>query len=143
MPSSYRHYAVDFDGDGAVDIWENPTDAIGSVANYLLRHGWRRNEPVAVPARVDGELTVSSLNRLKPPETTLAEWREQGLAPTGEQNLQRPAIPLRLEGRDGEELWFGFPNFYAITRYNHSHLYAMAVYQLSELIRERVGHGAL
>jgi membrane-bound lytic murein transglycosylase B len=142
MPSSYRHYAVDFDDDGAVDIWDNPVDAIGSVANYLLRHRWRAGEPVAAPARLERSKSTLTFNELQWPESTLAQLGEQGLLPETKQNPQRVAIPLRLEGKDGDEYWLGFPNFYVITRYNHSHLYAMAVYQLSERIRERLGHEA-
>lgn len=139
MPSSYRHYAVDQDGDGRIDIWDNPDDAIGSVANYLAEHGWRRGEPVAVRATADTEYDNADFNRLQRPEVPLAQYRDRGLEPVEQTDDSRPAIPLRLEAEDGIEYWLGFDNFYTITRYNHSHLYAMAVFQLSELIAQRVG----
>lgn len=142
MPSSYRNYAVDFDGDGRTDIWDNTTDAIGSVANYFVRHGWRSNQPVAVPATAAKTYTEEGLNQLKVPDTTIAELKAQGFTPTTAVDGATKAVPLRLELEDGYEFWLGFDNFYVITRYNHSYRYAMAVYQLSELIRERMGREA-
>ncbi len=142
MPSSYRQYAVDFDGDGIVDIWENPDDAIGSVANYMLRHGWQPGQSVAVRARTSGAYNAALVNKLLVPELTLAELRVQGFAPVM-QGLPADtrAIPLKLVGDYGVEFWLGLPNFYAITRYNHSYRYAMAVTQLSEAIADRLGDG--
>ena len=141
MPSSYRNYAVDFDGDDRIDIWDNTTDAIGSVANYLAGHGWRRGEPVAVPAAVGDDYSYEQLewNELKVPDITLAELESRGFTPAAPQDSSLAAVPLRLDTEDGHEFWLGFNNFYVITRYNHSYRYAMAVYQLSELIRERMG----
>lgn len=139
MPSSYRHYAVDQDGDGRIDIWDNPDDAIGSVANYLAEHGWRPGEPVAVRAKAEPDYDNAEFNRLRRPEMALAQHRDEGLEPVEGADESRPAMPLRLEAEDGIEYWLGFDNFYTITRYNHSHLYAMAVFQLSELIAQRVG----
>lgn len=141
MPSSYRHYAVDFDGDGFTDIWNNTTDAIGSVANYFRRHGWRADEPVAVRVRVDEAPEGVRYNSISRPETPVSEWREQGFRPVVPVDDDAPASPLQLEGEYGEEFWFGFHNFYVITRYNRSHLYAMAVYDLSRELRAQMETG--
>ncbi|WP_024461009.1 lytic murein transglycosylase B [Marinimicrobium sp. LS-A18] len=138
MPSSYRHYAIDFDGDGFADIWNNPTDAIGSVANYFAEHGWQRGAPVALRARASDDLArgdASDWNRIHPPELTVADWAERGLTPIFPLPAELPANALALEGDFGEEFWLAFHNFYVITRYNRSHLYALAVEQLSKEIK--------
>lgn len=105
IASSYRHYAVDFDGDGVVDLFDSPVDAIGSVANYFHEHQWRPGAPVVMP---------------------LGEWR----GPVGDTRLLR----LTVEGR--EQDWITHANFDAITRYNHSDLYAMAAWSLALHLRE-------
>lgn len=136
IPSSYRHYAVDFDGDGFRDIWNNPTDAIGSVANYLSEHGWRRGE--AVTLEFDGEsLPQNIFNVSLKPSQSMSDMRALGLAATSVKIEGDARIaPMRLEGKAGNEYWLGLQNFYVITRYNHSKLYAMAVFQLSERLRK-------
>lgn len=134
MPSSYRNYAVDFDGDGQVNIWTNVEDAIGSVANYFKAHGWRSHEPVALRARSTAELAPELLNLIDTPKTTLSQWRDRGLEPILPLPENWPAQAYRLEGDFGEEFWLGLQNFYVITRYNRSHMYALAVYQLSREI---------
>jgi membrane-bound lytic murein transglycosylase B len=147
ISSSYRHYAVDFDNDGKRDIWENPVDAIGSVANYLAEHGWQAEGAVTLQtlAPVAGLEDVYNVN-LKP-SISLAELAERGLdisaaGASAPMAFKDPAAtivsPIRLEGKQGAEYWLGFKNFYVITRYNHSNLYAMAVYQLSERLRDDV-----
>lgn len=136
MPSSYRSYAVDFDGDGVADIWNNPVDAIGSVANYLARHGWRRGEPVAARATPTTPLPADWFDDGLDADRTVAQLRGDGLEPVRRLPADAPALALRLAGDDGPEYWLGLPNFYVITRYNHSALYAMAVHQLSERLRE-------
>lgn len=138
MPSSYLSYAVDFDGDGHRDIWRNPRDAIGSVAHYFQRHGWRTSEPVAVPARVSGTRYPALVSQqLSPPRDSVASLQAQGIAPKTPVDGAQAAMLLEYQGRDGPEYWLGFDNFYVITRYNHSRLYAMAVYQLGQEIREQ------
>lgn len=134
IPSSYRHYAIDFDGDGFRDIWENRTDAIGSVANYLAEHGWEPEGPVAVEVEPADEVTDLFGDKLKP-DVSITQLIEYGLAPERERGNETMVSPLRFEGKQGSEFWIGFRNFYVITRYNHSKLYAMAVYQLSERLR--------
>ena len=137
IPSSYRNYAVDFDRDGTIDLLGNPVDAIGSVANYFARHGWRSGEPVTVPASLAGSVDGDKLSKKLKPVETVAHWRNLGL--TTEQELPNEAIAtaMRLTTKAGEEHWIGLHNFYVITRYNHSRLYAMAVYQLSQAIAEK------
>jgi len=132
IPSSYRHYAIDFDGDHIVDILNNPIDAIGSVANYLARHNWQRGEEVVVPAVVSADLDESVLNDSLTPKRTVAELAAVGFGHESDavtDDMKATAVRLRV--KNGEEYWLGLQNFYAITRYNRSRLYAMAVYQLS------------
>lgn len=133
IPSSYRAYAIDFDGDGVADILDNPTDAIGSVANYFARHGWRKGQPVAEQVAVDDRQADLAETRLKPGKT-LGEFRAAGLSVKAELPDRAPARLLRLEGEDGTEFWLTFHNFYVITRYNHSSLYAMAVLELARAL---------
>ncbi len=138
MPSSFLSYAVDFDGDGHRDLWRNPRDAIGSVAHYFQRHGWQAGEPVVVPARVSGTRYPALLSqRLSQPKDSVASLRAQGITPEASVSGTQAAMLLEYQGRGGPEYWLGFDNFYVITRYNHSRLYAMAVYQLSQEIREQ------
>lgn len=135
MPSSYRSYAVDFDGDGSVDIWDNPVDAIGSVANYLKRHGWRPAESIILPARRTGEVPDSWMNAGLKPERRLAQFIAAGLEPLGDAPDDALATALALEGDEGIEYWIGLHNFYVITRYNHSAMYALSVYQLGQRLQ--------
>ncbi|WP_240946181.1 lytic murein transglycosylase B [Pseudomaricurvus alkylphenolicus] len=136
MPSSYRAYATDFDGDGFVDIWNNPVDAIGSVANYFARHGWRRGESVVHRVNPAEDYEASVLNRSLKPSETIASLGQKGFRTEQILPPQASATAMRLRGEQGDEYWVGLKNFYVITRYNHSRLYAMAVYQLSQKIEQ-------
>ncbi|MEH6544663.1 MAG: lytic murein transglycosylase B [Porticoccaceae bacterium] len=167
IPSSYRAYAVDYTGDDFADIWDNPVDAIGSVANYFARHHWQPGQPVTVRARVSEDYVVDGVNKVLKPELTLAELKTQGFTPATDPvsapvsgasdsasssassnassgtssngwDDKTRAFPLKLEGKRGAEFWLAFDNFYVITRYNHSRRYAMAVYQLAEEIRAQL-----
>ncbi|WP_116366696.1 lytic murein transglycosylase B [Parahaliea mediterranea] len=139
MPSSYRSYAVDFDGDGKTDIWNNPVDAIGSVANYFKRHGWSAGEPVVSAATLQGEVPDAWFNASLKPERSLADYTATGLQPVTEGlDPAQPATAVRFETEQGYEYWLGLQNFYVITRYNHSSMYAMSVYQLSQRIADGV-----
>jgi membrane-bound lytic murein transglycosylase B len=134
MPSSFRGYAVDGNGDGRRDIWQDPADAIASVAHYLARNGWVSGEPVAVPARLVREPTRLSGKTLKA-EYSLDALRIQGVKPLQNDLPGRLRANLvALDETDGKAWWLGFRNFYAITRYNHSALYAMAAHQLSQVL---------
>lgn len=134
MPSSFRAYAVDFDGDGHIDIWKNPTDAIGSVASYFKRHGWIAGGPVASRAEITGPEAEQGLSAGLDPVMSVGELRSLGWKARNRLDDGLPVTAFRLEGTDGDEYWMGLPNFHTITRYNRSVMYAMAVYQLSDLL---------
>ncbi|MFL1404120.1 lytic murein transglycosylase B [Marinobacter sp. M1N3S26] len=137
IASSYRHYAVDFDGDDVADILDNPVDAIGSVANYFSEHRWRPGGPVAI--RLDDDIQVPErlMTRELRPRFTVSEFREAGVPLPDSLAGDEPARIIRLEGDDGPQWWLTCHNFYVVTRYNHSHLYAMAVQELAgELAKE-------
>lgn len=135
MPSSYRNFAVDFDGDGFTDIWNNPTDAIGSVANYFKKHGWQAGAAVVVPAKLmrnrEQLLANEAFNAVVPPTLTIQDWKKAGIVPATKVSNSNRAIAVEFDGINGLEYWFGLQNFYTITRYNRSPMYAMAVYDLS------------
>ncbi len=131
MPSSYLNFAVDGDGDGTRDLFGSLPDVFASIANYFVAHGWQGGEPVAVAATLDGE-TVPTVPTGLEPTTTIAELAAAGLRATGaDPGAERKAAVLALAGVDGPEYWLTFGNFHAITRYNRSPLYAMAVHQLA------------
>jgi len=139
ISSSYRRYAVDFDGDGKRDLWNSIPDVIGSVANYFSQHDWQTGAAVAYPVTVKDKSIVKEKNSLKP-YTTFKQLASQGVALKKTQ--AKPGVDaadevtlLKLKGKKGDEYWLGMKNFYVITRYNHSVLYAMAVYQLSEELK--------
>lgn len=136
IPTSYRAYAVDFDGDGQRDLWTNPEDAIGSVGNYFAEHGWRRDAPIY--AEAEGPETppeAIDFNRTQRPYAEVGRLERAGVTPRMELDPQRQVIPLALEvDATSWRYRLGHENFYVITRYNHSHLYAMAVAELAEAI---------
>jgi len=136
IPSSYRAYAVDFDQDGRRDLWHSDADVVGSVGNYLERHGWGAGDPVRVPARVPvplpAEVPVAEGHPLRP-DSVLSGLRRAGIEWEGDLPARSRASLIRLDG----DYWLGLENFYAITRYNHSNLYAMAVVELGEAIKTR------
>jgi len=138
MPSSYRAYAVDFDADGVADILDNPVDAIGSVANYLARHGWRNGEPVTAAVAVGEAYRREWMNDGLRPRRTAADFLAAGIRPLGDYDPTASATAMEFETDGGLEHWMGWHNFYVITRYNHSAMYAMSVYQLSREIRGRL-----
>jgi membrane-bound lytic murein transglycosylase B len=134
IPSSYRHYAVDFDGDNVADILTNPVDAIGSVANYFKMHKWHANEPVTFQVTVDGSQYKALINDKLKPKNTLADIKAAGIEIPKQYDLSQIAKLQELQGENGLEYWVTLHNFYVITRYNHSHMYAMAVFQLANEI---------
>jgi len=136
ISSSYRNFALDFNGDKHTDLW-HPVDAIGSVANYFSRHGWKRGSDVAVPARIEGSnyAKIAHTKAIKP-LYSLSQLAQYGAKPTANINSTRVDL-LRLHGSRGKEYWITGDNFYTITRYNHSPKYAMAVYQLAQEIKRR------
>ena len=136
MPSSYRRFAVDFDGDGKKDLLGSTADIIGSVANYFNSHQWRPGQPVVSRATIQGEGYRALVEQGIKPQTPLSNFASYGVTLTG---VQPPGTELgaliELEAAEGPEYWVGLQNFYVITRYNHSPLYALAVYQLAQEVR--------
>ncbi|MGB6145650.1 MAG: lytic murein transglycosylase B [Rhodanobacter sp.] len=133
MPSSIRDYAVDEDHDGRIDLHDSADDIVASVANYLHGYGWERDAPVAARAQPDAKAHASDLNELMP-KHPLEQFEAWGYAPLQRIDPGRLASLQQLEGPAGPEYWFTFQNFYVITRYNRSPLYAMAVEQLAQAI---------
>ena len=137
IPSSYRAYAVDGDGDGRRDLLNNWDDIFASVANYFVRHNWQAGQPVVTQARL-----ASDAPRPEPTELilrdTVKSLQRQGVQFTTDLPDSAPALMVTLQGEAGEEFWVGFQNYYTITRYNRSSMYALAVFQLSEAIRAGV-----
>jgi membrane-bound lytic murein transglycosylase B len=131
ISSSYRTYAIDFDNDGKIDIWENVADAIGSVANYFKMHGWEKGKLITLKANVAGNNIEEVLGNSLEPDKTIRELMDYGIATDISIADNTQARLLKYELEKGEEYWLGLNNFYVITRYNHSALYAMAVFQLS------------
>ena len=139
MPSSYLGYAVDFDGDGKRDIWNNEVDAIGSVANYFARHGWSKGKPVTRQVTGVKPGHQKFIEAGMKPSISIAELRKAGIDTGAGLPGKMLSSLIELETEAGKEFWLGLPNFYTITRYNHSNMYAMAAYQLSERIRLKMG----
>jgi membrane-bound lytic murein transglycosylase B len=138
MPSSYREFAVDGDGDGRRDLFDSTDDVFHSIANYFVKKGgWTRGGVVAVRALRDPTVQPPFEPDALDPIYSLAELRTKGYTPVGPAPVGVPAVPLRFDGVEGPEYWITYRNFYAITRYNISKHYAMAVYQLAESIAGR------
>ncbi len=134
MPSSYRAYAVDSTGDGKRDIWNNWTDVAGSIANYFLKHGWKTGEEVVAQATTGANWSgYSPMNILKP-EDTISSLSKKGVMFSTKLPKDDVAQLITLDGANGSEYWVGFHNFFVITRYNHSAMYALAVHQLGQEI---------
>ena len=138
MPSSYRAYARSFEGGSAPDIWDDVADAISSVGNYLKAHGWRTGDGVVVDAIADDTEPAIFDAGLKP-SLTIAELALFGVRPVETLTHSMMVTPLRLEEQSGPRHWLGLQNFYVITRYNHSAMYAMVIWELSQaLVKERL-----
>ncbi|TKV14457.1 lytic murein transglycosylase B [Citrobacter sp. wls615] len=129
MPSSYKEYAVDFNGDGHINLWD-PVDAIGSVANYFKGHGWVKGDMVAVPANGQAPGLANGFKT----QYSISQLAAAGLTPQQSLGNHQQASLLRLDIGTGYQYWYGLPNFYTITRYNHSTHYAMAVWQLGQAV---------
>ncbi len=136
MPSSYRKYAVDFDGDGVKDL-RRLADSIGSVANYYRHFGWREGEPVIVSADIGDTIPDAFLAGGIAPHLSIAEFRKRGVVPQGSVAEESAAALFRVQMQDGPRYWFGLNNFYVITRYNRSINYAMAVNELASALRRQ------
>lgn len=136
ISSSFRRYAVDFDQDGRRDLWNNTSDAIASVANYLKVHGWKNKQPIATRVKVHGDRYRSLLKHGLKPRWTQQQLLLNGVAVPGNLPKDMQGILIELNNGNETEYWVGWHNFYIITRYNNSALYAMAVYQLSEQVQK-------
>jgi membrane-bound lytic murein transglycosylase B len=134
ISSSFRHYAVDFDKDGKRDLWESVADAIGSVGNYFKQHGWKEGQPIAHKVSVSGLKYRSLLDKSLKPKYTPEQLRLAGVALPNGLPADLKGTLIELDTGDGPEYWAVWHNFYVISRYNHSALYSMAVFQLSNQI---------
>ena len=135
MPGSFRAYAVDFDNDGHIDIWQNPSDAVGSVANYFIQHGWQPGQQVVVRADIKSAATADKgLSASLDPKITVQQLKVIGWTPRTPVAQDAQVTAFRLDAEQGPEYWIGLANFHAITRYNRSVMYAMAVNELAELL---------
>jgi membrane-bound lytic murein transglycosylase B len=134
IPSSYRNFAIDFDGDGIADILSNPIDAIGSVANYFVKHKWVSGEPIAAQVTVKGDAWQPLIQKSLKHDKTVADFTSSGVVLKEKYDPKASARLMALNGENGVEYWLTLRNFYTITRYNHSEMYALAVFQLSQAI---------
>jgi len=137
MPGSIRRYAVDFDGDGTIDLRNSPVDAIGSVAHFLVEHGWRRGEPIAFPANVDDSGRWQRfIGQGLEAKFGLDELQAAGVTPAVAvpQDMRYGLVDLQ-NGSDPTDYWLGAANFFAIAQYNRSFFYAMSVNDLSRALR--------
>jgi len=138
MPSSYRLWARDGDGDGRRDLIKNFPDVFASIANYFTVHGWMPDAPVIARAEKTGSAADFQPETVEP-VYSLEELAAHGYVPQSGEPQAEPATLLTLAGADGDEDWLVYPNFYVITRYNRSPMYALAVYQLAQAIRAGMG----
>jgi membrane-bound lytic murein transglycosylase B len=141
ISSSYRSYAIDFDGDGQTNLFDSIPDIAGSVANYFVKHGWQRDGRVARPLTA---IENNSIDQLEPGVKPNYKWQEleqRGLLSKIPIEADSSVALVELHQKNHPEYWAGFKNFYVITRYNHSELYAMAVYQLAKLISHEFKKG--
>lgn len=134
IPSSYRNFAVDGSGDRRRDLLSNWDDIIGSVANYFAMHNWQAGQPIAARAELAAGATRPEGQNELVLKDTVGSLGRQGIQFISDLPSTAPALLVTLQGQEGPEYWVGFQNFYVITRYNRSAMYAMAVYQLSEAI---------
>ena len=138
MPSSYLAFAVDGDGDGKSDIWQNIADVTASVGHYLVHHGWQSQASIAVPAQVPAEIAATAPGKSLRLDTSVGQLRDLGVQfDSALMADDTPAVLIQLENEDGPVFWVGFANFHAITRYNRSRMYAMAVIELANEINKR------
>lgn len=148
MPSSTRHYAVDFDGNGAIDLRRSAADAIGSVGNFLKEHGWRPGGAVSFAARPSGEAWRALADGSIDPKHLLAELRQAGVhfdagedSEAGQAEQSRAALVELETPEQPSEYRIGLHNFYVLTRYNRSAFYASAVHDLAQALRQAQERG--
>jgi len=134
MPSNIMKFGREFSGDGRINIFKSGADSIGSIANYLSKHGWERGEPLAVKVYTKGTRWEKYLDQGFRPKFNVAQMKRDGIKPSMWVNPKRKAALVSLEGEKGREYWLVFNNFYAVTRYNPSVKYALAVTILAKHI---------
>ncbi len=138
MPSNYRRYAVDADADGHINLWNNWQDVCSSVGNYLKEHGWNAGEPVLSEASVAEGKSADLDGRKLALSETVASLHTKGVNFDSSLPTEAPALLIAADETDGVHWRVGYNNFYVITRYNHSALYAMAVYELAAAVKQQV-----
>jgi len=138
MPSNYRRYAVDADADGRIDLWTNWPDVCASVGNYLKEHGWNAGEPVLSEASVTADKAPELDGHTLALSETVGSLRTKGVSFDSSLSEDAPALLIAADDADGVHWRVGYNNFYVITRYNHSALYAMAVYELAAAVKQRI-----
>lgn len=136
IASSYRRYAVDFDGDGKSDLLASPEDAIGSIANFFKVHGWEANQPITDDVQIEGTLYTWIEQLGVKPILSVRHLINYGIFPRDNQESDESVALIALEGESGPIYRIGYNNFYVITRYNRSKRYAMTVYELAKSIRQ-------
>jgi len=137
IPSSYRHFAVDFNGDNFADIWNSPDDAIASVANYFKENGWQPGQLIVTRCRIRDNYDASVLELGLKATLHRKDIEAKGFTPIDNTSPDELFAVYKFEGEYGSEFWCGAKNFYVITRYNQSNMYALAAYQLSRAIKDR------
>jgi membrane-bound lytic murein transglycosylase B len=138
MPSNYRRFAVDASSDGRIDLWGNWSDVCTSVGNYLREHGWNEGEPVLAEATVDPAKAADLDGRKLELDETVGSLRAKGVSFDSSMPPDAPAMLIAVDEPDGVHWRVGYNNFFVITRYNHSALYAMAVYELAAAVKQQV-----
>jgi membrane-bound lytic murein transglycosylase B len=137
ISSSYRYYAVDLNMDNKIDLFSNPVDAIGSIANYLDKHNWLDNGKIAEPISLTIEQLKYAKKSTNKPKKPAKYWRNKGFNINKNIEDKTKLSFIKLNNRNTYETWLSFWNFYVLTRYNHDNRYAMVVYQLSEKIKQQ------
>jgi membrane-bound lytic murein transglycosylase B len=138
MPSNYRRYAVDADADGHINLWTNWQDVCASVGNYLKEHGWNAGEPVLSEASAAPDMARDLDGRKLALSETVESLHTKGVSFDSSLPADAPALLIAVDEADGVHWRVGYNNFYVITRYNHSALYAMAVYDLATALKQRI-----
>ncbi len=137
IPSSYRHYAIDYDHDKKVDLFSSPADAIGSIANYFDKHQWHNGGTFAQPMQLNKTQLKYAKSSTNKPKKNAKYWRDKGFIINNSINNKTKLAFIKLPQDSGFETWLTFWNFYVLTRYNHDNRYAMTAYQLSEKIKQK------
>jgi membrane-bound lytic murein transglycosylase B len=136
MPSSYISYAVDFDNDGATDLINNPVDAIGSVANYFKRHGWKKDQDVIFRVHLANWKAAKFSGRSTKTKYSFAELKQKGVVSSAKIAADTKVSLMTFDQESKKEYWMGLHNFYVISRYNHSHMYSLVTYKLSQQLKQ-------